>query len=722
MNNFKVREIIKFSFYKSIQNKWFIIFNVLTLVSIIVVLNWGNIKNIFNLDQPESMKIAILDENNLIYDDVLQELSEEFEVSRIDKNEYTAENILDDLVIIEVNKDSEQLFEASIISKEGIAGIQYEKIEEALHTARNTLFEEEYDVSDDRLELFQSDLKINRIMLSVDASDSSQKSLINLFSSTITYMVAILIFSKIANEISQEKQSKSSEYILTAVSEKEYLFAKIAGNVIILIFQGLLMLAYYYMAMVIANLSRLGVSELNSISDILVTPINIQTVYYIVALIVYNILNIVLLCIFQAALSAKTSSSSEAGNTVSLLTFSMIVCYIASVEFITPYSKIGLFFAIISCLPILSAYFIPALIVVGQITTWQIVLSLILILISIPIAFKKCSKIFKNGILDYTKMKKKKAKDEELLAKREMKTFGFVIGASIIIYFGVQIVFSLIGTFLLPALFKNIFTLEDIPMILQILLQVVSLGLAYVFVSSYTRKEVNALRKNIDNRSKVKIIFIALLLIFVIQVLFSLVIYPALGIDYDIADTFKTNEESSIVSKIILVIALAIIPAIFEELFFRKAIIDFASKYSKVVALVFSALLFGIIHMNISQALFAFIAGLIFGGIYLYTGDIRLTMLIHFINNGVGVLEMILPGNGFVISSIILIAICVVGLIFLITSIVKKENRNKISEAIKLGINKQELMKYRYIFADYTFDISMILIFLVSIFTENVLR
>ncbi|MBO5178882.1 MAG: ABC transporter permease, partial [Clostridia bacterium] len=403
MNNFKVKEIVKFSFYKSIQNKWFVIFNTITLISIILILNWGSIGNLFKGSEEESLKIAILDEKNIIFDDLFSRLSDDFEIERIDTNEYIAENIPDDLVILEIESHEQKIFSTSIISKEGIVGKEYLKIEDALYDSRNVLFSERYGVVIESLEDIQSDLEINRVMLSVDATDSESKELVKLFSTAATYMIAILLFSKIANEISQEKQSKSSEYILTTVSAKEYLFAKIFSNVAILIFQGLLMIAYYYIAMIILRIPTMSNAEMGGILDVMTSPSNMEMVIYVTSLIIYNVLNLILLCIIQAALSAKTSSTSEAGNTVSLLSFIMMASYIIALEFITPYTKVNIILGIVSCLPILSAYFIPALMIVGQINLWQIILSLALILISIPVSFNMCSKIFKNGILDYTK-------------------------------------------------------------------------------------------------------------------------------------------------------------------------------------------------------------------------------------------------------------------------------------------------------------------------------
>lgn len=724
MNNFKVKEIVKFSFYKSIQNKWFVIFNVITLISIVLILNWGSIENLFKIDEEKNIKIEILDEENLVAAELISELAEDFEVEEIETNEYNSENIPDDLIILEINQNEEKIFSTSIISKEGIRGTEYTKIKDALYKVRNTLFEKIYGLTAEKLEVFQSELEIERIMLSVDATDSDSKELIKLFSTAATYMIAILLFSKIANEISQEKQSKSSEYILTTVSAKEYLFAKIFSNVAILIFQGLLMIAYYYIAAIILRIPTMADAQMGDILDVMKSPANMDMVMYISILIIYNILNLILLCIIQAALSAKTSSTSEAGNTVSLLSFIMMASYIIALEFITPYTKVNIILGIVSCLPILSAYFIPALMVVGQIKLWQIILSFVLILISIPVLFNICSKIFKNGILDYTKLKKNKKEEKDIFfQKRKMKNFGFVIGMSIIIYFGIQTIFSIIGTFTLPTFFENVLVAEDVSMILQILLQITSLGLASVFVLSYCEKKDNTVeKKQINIKEKTKIIFISIFIIFAVQALFTTLIYPALGLDYNITDTFTTNEESNFISKIILVFAIAVTPAILEELFFRKAMIDYMSQYGTKVAWILSSLFFGIIHMNLSQALFAFIAGLIFGGIYLYTKDIKLTMLIHFINNGFGALAMILPEFGIIIATLVLIIFFIVGLVLFIIELTKKEVRIKIKEALTFKISKEELVSYKYIFTDFTFDVSMILVFLTSILTENMLR
>lgn len=151
--------------------------------------------------------------------------------------------------------------------------------------------------------------------------------------------------------------------------------------------------------------------------------------------------------------------------------------------------------------------------------------------------------------------------------------------------------------------------------------------------------------------------------------------------------------------------------------------IDFTLPYGRKFALLSSALLFGLLHMNLSQGLFAFLMGLIFGGIYLYTKDIKLTMLIHFINNGLAAVSMILSENNELLLNGFLLFILVIGFFFFLKAMLKKDFRQKIIKICKEPLPMKAIQnRYQYIFTDFTFDISMLLVVLMSILTENILR
>jgi len=734
VNNLKVKEMIKFSFYKNIQNKWFIIFNVLTLLGIITIVNWGSISTLFNNKANEDVfRVAILDSANLIYDSFVNDMSgdERYIIERVNKNEYTSDSIPDNFMIVEVTEDEVEGFKVSIISKEGINVEFYHPITEELFQLRNNILSLKYDIEKESIEVLQKDLSINRVMLSVEAEDSNTKEMVKLFSSALTYILTVFIFSKIANEIASEKQSKSTEYILTTVSSKEYLFAKIFSNIVILLLQGLFILVYYFIAALILNVTKSINMDFSLTASMVTTSINKDIVFYILALVIYNILNLILLCIIQATLAAKTSSTSEAGNAVSLLLFVMMIAYISTVYFLKPYEKVSALLYIISCIPLLSAYFVPGMMAIGQATMLQVIVSITILVISIPIIFHYCAKIFKNGILDYTKRRKQdkaiKSKEDirkNFINKHEMKNFGFVIGIAIIIYVGTQTILSLVGNILISTFMKNVLNETEMEMVLQVVLQIVSLGLASAFVFTYVEKTENKIiKRKVCFVTKLKLVLISLFLVFALQLILSLLLYPALGINYDTTDLFKVDSSSRILSKIILVITLAVTPAFFEELFFRKAIINLSIKYGKTFALIFSACLFGLLHMNISQGLFAFMMGLLFGTIYIYTGDIKLTMLIHFLNNGFAALELILPEFFVMIAVAVLLIILMIGFVLWIKMIVNKEKREKIISFFRTKVNiKSFEEKYKYLFWDYALDVSLILILLMSIITEKMLR
>ena len=75
---------------------------------------------------------------------------------------------------------------------------------------------------------------------------------------------------------------------------------------------------------------------------------------------------------------------------------------------------------------------------------------------------------------------------------------------------------------------------------------------------------------------------------------------------------------------------------IFEELFFRKFLVDRTAQYGEGVSVVISGLMFGMFHGNLSQFPYAFALGAFFAYIYIRTGKIGYTILMHAVINFVG--------------------------------------------------------------------------------------
>lgn len=75
---------------------------------------------------------------------------------------------------------------------------------------------------------------------------------------------------------------------------------------------------------------------------------------------------------------------------------------------------------------------------------------------------------------------------------------------------------------------------------------------------------------------------------------------------------------------------------VFEEILFRKLICDKLVKYGEGCAVVLSGLIFGLFHMNFNQFFYAFFLGCFFAFIYVKTGSLKYTILLHMLINFFG--------------------------------------------------------------------------------------
>ncbi len=252
MNKRKIKEMVKFSLQKNIQNKWFILLNIIILITTIAITNINNIKefmknNNINVFDTE-ITVEVIDEKNLAKDKIIKAFENKENIKIVEPTgiEYTKDNILDDYVIVEITESEEYIISAKIISKEGLDASLYDPIIETLKEARSEQFAMKLSIERDELEILNEEPNIERVMLGVDAENSDTKQMIKTITTFLIYFISIFIFSIIANEIAQEKVSKSIEYVLTSVSAEEYLLAKIISVIGFILIQRNIFLCIFY--------------------------------------------------------------------------------------------------------------------------------------------------------------------------------------------------------------------------------------------------------------------------------------------------------------------------------------------------------------------------------------------------------------------------------------------------------------------------------------------
>ena len=95
----------------------------------------------------------------------------------------------------------------------------------------------------------------------------------------------------------------------------------------------------------------------------------------------------------------------------------------------------------------------------------------------------------------------------------------------------------------------------------------------------------------------------------------------------------------------ITLISVSVFAPLFEEWLCRGLVLrGLLQKTHPVSAIMVSSAFFAVLHMNPWQALPAFLLGVLFGYVYYKTGSLKLTMLMHCVNNTFSLLLSKIPG------------------------------------------------------------------------------
>lgn len=126
-------------------------------------------------------------------------------------------------------------------------------------------------------------------------------------------------------------------------------------------------------------------------------------------------------------------------------------------------------------------------------------------------------------------------------------------------------------------------------------------------------------------------------------ILFTFCIMPFITILNSISTIFVENHAANTMSYLtsnplwLNILFIALIPAVCEEYLFRGLLFHGYKRRNPVKAILMSSLLFGLIHMNVNQFIYAFVMGCVLCLLVYATGTVLSSMIAHFIFNGINV-------------------------------------------------------------------------------------
>ena len=265
--------------------------------------------------------------------------------------------------------------------------------------------------------------------------------------------------------------------------------------------------------------------------------------------------------------------------------------------------------------------------------------------------------------------------------KRLRRVSGF-IGLGVIFFVCFQLLFSLFFSFSdsFVELYENSLTFQ---LSVESLLAIVMIGCPYLIIRGFLNREKRhfiPLSTGDNKRYSVMFIFIGLAACIGGGML--------TGITNEILEdifhvTFTQQEydlPTNTTDTMLYLLRSALIPALVEELAMRGGVLQAMRKYGDWFAIITSSFVFAILHGNMIQIPFAFVAGIALGYTFIVTGSMWPCIAIHFVNNLAASLVTVYGSTGvdeFGTTEVLFViyeaAVSIIGIICLILYIFDKQ-------------------------------------------------
>lgn len=413
--------LTKFGLSKKIKSKSFIISNIILLVLIVCIINIDGIISFFGGDFDEKVKIYLVDNTHVsassFTNNFNQVNSSVYTDEEANNNELVLENSIkeDDVkgthdIIVELNNDELNLLSARIISDNYIDTITYQIINQSISSTKYELALKNSNIDIEELNKISSPPVVERVIL--DEGKNSEEENTNIIMSVVFptlilpfFMLIILLVQSIGTEINEEKSTRSMEIIISNVSAKTHLFAKILSGNLFIIFQTILIFLYGTLGFLLRSFTPnvtggmsdtikdvLSSLQSSGIMDKLIVIIPITLVLMLLSFLAYSLL---------AGILASMTVNIEDYQHVQLPI--ILICLISYyLSFMASMFDGSTFIKVLSYFPLISCLLSPALLMIGQVTIIDVFISIGIMILFIYVIIKYGLRIYKIGILNYS--------------------------------------------------------------------------------------------------------------------------------------------------------------------------------------------------------------------------------------------------------------------------------------------------------------------------------
>lgn len=413
----KLGFLTKYSLGKKIKSKWFVVVNIIILLVISVLINMDSIIKLFGGDFNNNEEILVIDNIGVLetFKDIYainnEYLKSETKYSIEEYKEgydSAIEEIKDtDKILIVIDKDENNYITSKLITNSSMDTITYTIISNTLDSVKREEVLKSYNITKEMYEKIESKVEVERIIL--DSENKDDNMLTNLVVTIITmpfFFLTVYLVQMIGAEINEEKSTKSMEIIISNVSAKTHFISKIISSNVFVLIQGALLIIYCIIGIIIryfvsgsiinslpVELTTLG-STLSSsgIMDNIKIALPLMLLLLIITLFAYSIVSGVL-----ASVTTNMEDYQQIQTPIVLIILAGF--YLSSLASIF---KGSIFIKVASYLPFISSLLAPTMYTLGEFSLFDMLISILLMVVTILLLMKYGFRIYKVGILNYS--------------------------------------------------------------------------------------------------------------------------------------------------------------------------------------------------------------------------------------------------------------------------------------------------------------------------------
>lgn len=413
----KLGFLTKYSLGKKIKSKWFIVVNIIILLVISALINMDSIIKLFGGDFNNNEEILVIDNIGVLetFKDIYainnEYLKSETKYS-IEEYKEGYDNAIEEIkdtdkILIVIDKDETNYITSKLITNSSMDTITYTIISNTLDSVKREEVLKSYNITKEMYEKIESKVEVERIIL--DSENKDDNMLTNLVVTIITmpfFFLTVYLVQMIGAEINEEKSTKSMEIIISNVSAKTHFISKIISSNVFVLIQGALLIIYCIIGIIIryfvsgsiinslpVELTTLG-STLSSsgIMDNIKIALPLMLLLLIITLFAYSIVSGVL-----ASVTTNMEDYQQIQTPIVLILLAGF--YLSSLASIF---KGSIFIKVASYLPFISSLLAPTMYTLGEFSLFDMLISILLMVVTILLLMKYGFRIYKVGILNYS--------------------------------------------------------------------------------------------------------------------------------------------------------------------------------------------------------------------------------------------------------------------------------------------------------------------------------